>query len=68
MGGTNSVGGGRSMSITGLAVLLGIIVAAGAGIWVGLRRGPVIGVVWAVRVLVAGAVGYVALLALVLPM
>ena len=52
-----------------LLVTLGtILVALGVSIPVGRRRGPAAGVASVVMVLVAGALVYVALLALALPM
>jgi hypothetical protein len=44
------------------------VVALGVGVAVGRRRGPVVGIASGVGVLAAGALGYVALLALALPM
>jgi hypothetical protein len=48
--------------------LLVTFAALGVGVAVGLRRGPVVGVVSGAGVLAAGALGYFALLALALPM
>jgi hypothetical protein len=45
-----------------------IIAALGVGVWVGRRRGPVVGIASGVGVLAVGALGYFALLALSLPM
>jgi hypothetical protein len=45
-----------------------IFVALGVGVWVGRRRGVLVGIVSGAGVLAAGALGYVALLALALPM
>ena len=45
-----------------------VFVALGVGVWVGRRRGPVVGIASGAGVLAAGALGYFALLALSLPM
>ena len=44
-----------------------VVAALVVGVWVGLRRGPVLGIASGVGVLAAGVLGYFALLALVLP-
>jgi hypothetical protein len=51
-----------------LATILVIVVASGAGVLVGRRRGPAVGFALGVGVWAAGALGYFALLALTLPM
>jgi hypothetical protein len=48
--------------------LLVVLLALGAGIAVGRRCGPVVGIAMGLGVLVAGGIGYVGLLALALPM
>jgi len=54
--------------MTWLATLLVIVVASGAGVLVGRRRGLAVGIASGVGVLAAGALGYFTLLALALPM
>ncbi len=54
--------------MTRIVALLVILAALGVAILVGRRRGPVVGIASGAGVLAAGAVGYFALLALVLPM
>jgi hypothetical protein len=56
----------RDMTL--LVTPLVIYVALGVGAWVGRRRGPVAGIASGFGVLAAGALGYLALLALALPM
>jgi hypothetical protein len=54
--------------MTLLVILLVTFVALGVGVSVGRRRGPMVGVVSGAGVVAAGALGYVAVLALALPM
>jgi hypothetical protein len=54
--------------MTFLVTLLVIVVALGEGVWVGRRRGPAVGVASGAGVVASGALGYVARLALALPM
>ena len=54
--------------MTLLVTPLVIFVALVVGVAVGLRRGPVVGIASGAGVLAAGALAYVALLALSLPM
>ena len=54
--------------MTRIVALLVIPVALAVGVLVGRRRGPVVGIASGAGILAAGAVGYFALLALVLPM
>jgi hypothetical protein len=54
--------------MTWLATLLLMVVGSGAGLLVGGRRGPVVEIALGVSVLAAGALAYLALLALILPM
>jgi hypothetical protein len=54
------------MTLLVAVFLLGV--AMGVGVLVGRRRGPVVGVASGAGVLVVGAVGYIGLLALALPM
>jgi hypothetical protein len=44
------------------------MVALGVGVWVGRRRGPAFGIASGAGVVAAGALAYVALLTLALPM
>ena len=54
--------------MTFLVTPLVIFVALCVGVWVGRRRGAVFGIASGAGVLAAGALAYVALLALALPM
>jgi hypothetical protein len=54
--------------MTLFVTLFVIFVALGVGVWVGRRRGPVVGIASGAGVLATGALGYFALLALALPM
>jgi hypothetical protein len=54
--------------MTLLVSLLVIFVALGIGVAVGRRRGPVVGIASGAGVVAAGALAYVAALALTLPM
>jgi len=54
--------------MTLLVTPLVIFAALGIGVWVGRRRGPLVGIASGAGVLAAGALGYIALLALALPM
>jgi hypothetical protein len=60
--------GRRSFGMTFIAVPLVVSAALGVGVSAGWRRGPLVGIVSGLGVLAAGALGYVALLALSLPM
>jgi hypothetical protein len=54
-----------------MTLLVGLclfLVALGVGVAVGLRRGPLFGIASAAGVAAAGALGYVAVLTLTLPM
>ena len=48
--------------------MLVVPLALGVGVAVGRRRGPIVGIVLGLGVLVAGVIGYVGLLVLALPM
>jgi hypothetical protein len=54
--------------MTRIVTVLVIVVALAAGVALGRRRGPIVGVLVCAGVLVAGALGYFALLTLMLPM
>jgi hypothetical protein len=54
--------------MTLLVTILVLLVAVGVGAAVGRRRGPVVGIASGAGVVIAGALGYFAVLALSLPM